>query len=299
MRPAQTSPALIPKRAPSTAVTPASPSTADILATHPLAGQNVRLSLGELGGFIAARSNYPHTWEARLALALQDAVRNNGGWADYGKRDGLDTGAALRRDYPEGLREYWRKLTGTCVQENAGWAGWYPLNPADAKDAAGNTYKFYATPAGAPDDVLPFIDAFPELVARLGAAAEGKMVGAKIPMTLAGFAGSNDRLVVHFYDPSLREKIAGEVRAWAADHGVTLMPRSHDWGIDRAPGAAPMASDPSRLHEEGDAGSFTERLARLWAQETAQKVATGTWTDAQLAIWLADTVRLSLKDAEF
>ncbi len=172
------------------------------------------------------------------------------------------------------MQDAYIRVTKTSTKGNSAWSQFDVLK--GLQQGQGD-WKIYFTPSN--EDVFTFINAIPDLSQYLKPIADKYQMNLdyKVPTTLTGFIGINDRLVLHFSNKSAIEEIKQAVSQWASSIGISFGNRTHNVGQD----------------SEND-GSWTERICQDYASKAIQYFNTGQWSADQIAQWIEQNLQNSL-----
>lgn len=127
--------------------------------------------------------------------------------------------------------------------QGADWHQWYRGDKKKGKKQDGKTFKRYITVP--PNDMIKAVSAFPNLLRHLtqvqASSPEQDMIGVKILGDLLSQTSERDNIVIHFYDPNMKQGIEAAIQQWYRDSGVQNIDRTQfqrpNWGVDQEQGA--------------------------------------------------------------
>lgn len=178
----------------------------------------------------------------------------------------------------------YRTKTETSDKSDPAWAGWTVKSKKD-KTQSYNNYKLYYSTGD--DDAIKIINGVDSLKQMLSSALSQydiESASFKIPMTLSGYIGHNDRIVVHFFAKNNIEKVKQQiqqtVQSWANNNKITLHTRTHNFGQD-----------------EGK-NSYGMRIAEHIVKSLKPHVDSGAYNSDQLTAWVIKTFQSTTKDIQ-
>ena len=208
----------------------------------------------------------------RLTDYLYKCLTNNTGWESK-------VNNITQQD-----KTAYRTKTETSDNSNPAWAGWTVKSKKD-KNQSSNNYKLYYSTGD--DDAIKIINGVDNLKQMLSSALNQydiESLSFKIPMTLSGYIGHNDRMVVHFFAKDNIEQIKQQtqqtVQSWANNNKITLHPRTHNFGQD-----------------EGK-NSYGMRIAEHIVNSLKPHVDSGAYNSDQLTAWVIKTFQSTTKDIQ-
>ncbi len=178
---------------------------------------------------------------------------------------------------------YRQKTEDDSDKSNPAWAGWTVKAKKDPKQST-NNYKLYYSPGD--EDAIKLIkgvDSLKQMLAQDLSQSDIESISFKIPSTLSGYIGHNDRLVVHFFThkdhlDQIKRQIQQTVESWAQSNGITLNSRTHTFGQDVG------------------SSSYGQRIAENIVKALKPHADSGKYNSDQLTAWVIQSFQSSAKD---
>ena len=180
-------------------------------------------------------------------------VQNTEGWNTFNQANKADPKwQQWRKVWADALKQITTTLSASWEYEsNPGWTGWTIKNRNSDKIDS-KTFKRYVSINE--KQIVEFLKGLVPLSKLLIQIPTNSQIAFKVSTGFWGFITHRDSLVIHFYDPQIKEQIDQAINQWISQTGLQLKDRS------KMAGASERGVDANK---QSDTQILAQRFARV------------------------------------